>query len=164
MYANLVFNSCSMSGTITGVARNLAAGNYAIFDALLQWDTSSLPDDASVTGATLIQTVVLASSANGRNYEGEWFNWGTCDANDWTPIAANSAFSVPISTITGSNSDNSFALSGAGTNVNVTGRTYLRLHISGGQPTGLNRVNAALYEHATLPGPRLRVCYVQPPA
>jgi len=78
-----------------------------------------------------------------------------------TDTAASTAFSVPTSSLV-LNVDNTIALGGLAGTVNLTGRTFLRLHISGEQPTGLNRVIFADFDHTTQPGPRLSVCYTLP--
>lgn len=152
------FNQCFPADTVVAASRNLNGGKYMVNDGLLQWDTSSLPDTATVTSASLRVYVLVRDSINARDFQGEWYNWGaTCDGADWTATAASTAFTTPIIGLT-LNADNDVPLS-AVTNVNLAGRTALRLHVSGGVPTGLNRVLFADYEHATQPGPRLVVCY-----
>jgi hypothetical protein len=164
-YANVAFSQCFSTAAAPaqiGVSRSLSGGNFSINDGLLLWDTAALPDNADLISAAVILRVTTVDNANARSLQGEWFNWGpSCDASDWTPTAASTAFSVPNSSIP-PNVDVSIALSGATANVNRTGLTYLRLHESGGQPTGLNRVVFAAYDNTTLPGPRLQVCYQLP--
>jgi hypothetical protein len=161
-YANLAFNQCSAAAASVGVSRSFTGGTYAVNDGLLQWDTSALPDNAMVSSATLIVRVSTVDNTDARSWQGEWFNWGaSCAAADWTATAASTAFSVPNSAVA-INADNSIALTGVAANVSLTGRTYLRLHESGGQPTGLNRVVLASYDSTTQPGPRLQVCYQLP--
>ncbi len=162
-YNSVVFNQCFPAATTLGMSRSRNVdGTYLNNLGLVQWDTSALPDDAILSSATLTAAVTAVINADGRSLQGEWFNWGAaCDAGDWTLAAASTAFSAPLSGIAGNNASNSFALTGPG-NINVSGRTYLRLQISGGAPTAPNLVQIAAYDHTTLPGPRLQVCYVMP--
>jgi hypothetical protein len=160
-YANLAFNQCfSIGAAQVGVSRSFTGSIYAVNDGLLQWDTSALPDDAMVTDATLTVRVSTVDNANARSFQGEWFDWGTsCDGTDWTVTPANTAFSIANSSVV-VGVDNAIPLTGTTGNVQPAGRTALRLHQSGGQPTGFNRVVFAAFESTSQPGPRLQVCYV----
>ena len=51
-------------------------GGYEVRVGLLRFDTSALPDNATVTGATLKLYVTSAASADGRSLVGEWY--GDC--------------------------------------------------------------------------------------
>jgi hypothetical protein len=149
--------------TLLGMSRSRNSnGTYFNNLGLVEWNTSSLPDNAILTSAMFTAVVVAKNNADGRSLQGEWFDWGTaCDAGDWTLTAASTAFSTPISNITASNAANTFTLVAVG-NVNVSGRTALRLHISGGAATGVNSVQIAAWDNTTLAGPRLQACYVLP--
>jgi hypothetical protein len=161
-YSNVAFGQCWVGTANIGVSRSFTGSTYAVNNGLLQWDTSALPDTAVVASATLTVSVSAVDNADARSFQGEWFNWGaSCDASDWTVSAAGTAFSAPNSGIV-ANADNVFALTGLLGNINLSGRTYVRLHESGGQPTGNNRVVFAGYANTSQPGPRLQVCYVLP--
>jgi hypothetical protein len=162
-YANLAFNQCFSTGsTLIGVSRSFTGSTFGVNNGLLQWDTSALPDNAIVSSATLTVWVSTVDNIDARSFQGEWFNWGaSCGASDWTATPASTAFSVPNSSVA-ANANNSITLAGVAGNINLAGRTYLRLHESGGQPTGLNRVIFAAYDNTTQPGPRLQVCYLLP--
>lgn len=131
-------------------------GSYRVGNALLKFDTSALPDNAQVTFATLRVWVAAKANINARNLTADWFTW-TGTSSDYTEAAGTNALSgVAISSIT-ANSDNDFTLSNV-QNVSTSGFTYLRLHISGGQPSGQNYVAISTYED-TNTEPRLIVTY-----
>jgi hypothetical protein len=69
----------------------------------------------------------------------------------------STAFSKDITEIV-ANASNDFTLSGLG-GISTIGITGLRLHVSGGQPTGDNNVTIASFDNATLPEARLIVTY-----
>jgi hypothetical protein len=161
-YASLIFNQCFVGPPNIGVSRSFTGSTYADNNGLLQWDTSALPDTAVVTSATLTVWVVTVDNTDARSFQGEWFNWGaSCDAADWTLSAASTAFSAPNSSIV-TNAANTIPLSGVLGNINLSGRTSVRLHESGGPPTGNNRVVVAGYANTSQAGPRLQVCYALP--
>jgi hypothetical protein len=93
-----------------------------------------------------------------RAMTGEWYTFdGTLSSNEFTVTAVADAFSTDITGIATAQTVD-FALT-TPTNVNRTGYTGLRLHVSGGQPTGFNYVEFATLEHATNPAPQLIVDY-----
>ena len=153
---------------LTGTQRALWSGpSYAVQNGLVRFNTGpTLPDTATVTSATLIVQVVEApQSVDGLRLTGEWYNWGpTVGAEDFAQNAASSAFSVPISSL--GIGSNTMALAAPAGNVSLTGYTYLRTHISqrpgDAAPTGVNIVKLALFDHPTLAGPALQVCYSVP--
>ena len=64
----------------------MAFGNYSVLAALLRFDTSSLPDGATITAATLKLHVTAKTDADNRSLVGEWYpssNW-PIDAADYT--------------------------------------------------------------------------------
>jgi glucose/arabinose dehydrogenase len=130
--------------------------------ALLRFDTSSLPDDATVTSAELRLYATEKADSDGRSLRAEWYpagNW-PIDAADWTSTDSGSAHAgTPLGSII-VGQENTFALSGLD-NLNPGGASALRLHISGGAvaPTGANDLGLAAGEEPTLPAPRLIVRY-----
>lgn len=99
----------------------------------------------SVSSATLRVYVNAASSPTGRDFQGEWYSWvPTAQTSDWSSTASGTAFSVPIAGITTA-SINDIPLTDAPTQINTSGYTGLRLHISGGDIVGTNENN-----HVTL--------------
>lgn len=137
--------SVSTGGSKLTAERSLESGTYAVSVPLLRFDTSSLPDRAQITSATLRLNVRSNSNADGRNLVGEWYsaaNW-PIDAADYSLNAANNAFvgtSIEaLSTMT------ELTLGNLG-NISTTGLTALRLHVDGGQPNGLNVVDITAFE------------------
>lgn len=145
--------------TTIDVRRSLAGGTYTIENGILAFDTSSLPDDATVTAAVLRLAIVNINDANARNFAGEWYDWGgSIDATDYTATPASTAFSTDITTLV-DDVDNDFALTNPAANISLSGMTVLRLHVDGAQPAGLNRVGFAAFDHTVQAEPRLIVTY-----
>lgn len=145
--------------------RNFSAGPYYTVRVLLmRWDTSSLPDNAVVSAATLRAYIVGKGDADGRSFAVEWYssaNW-PIDTGDYTATAANDAHSGTTIASIATSADNDFALANL-TNINLTGYTGMRCHITGGQPSvGYNYVTMAHYDHTTETEPRLLVTYAVP--
>ena len=148
--------------TTIDVRRSLAGGNYSIEVGVLAFDTSSLPDDAVVSAATLRLWINNINDANGRNFVGEWYDWGgSIDATDYTATPASTAFSTDITALV-DDADNDFALTNPAANVSLSGMTVLRLHVDGAQPAGLNRVGFGAFDHTVQTEPRLIVTYTTP--
>lgn len=142
-------------------------GGYKIANGLIRFDTSGLPDDAVITGANLILNVSTKNNADSRNLTAEWYsasNW-PIDAADYSETAQSTAGSWSLNSITASGTDNTLALTGPdSTNINRTGYTGLRLHISGGLPlTSQNRIRFSTYELGSAK-PRLIITYTVPVA
>jgi hypothetical protein len=150
------------NGPFLTAGRRQAFGNLAIFAALLRFDTSALPDGATVTSATLEVHVTAKADANNRALQAEWYpasNWPV-DAGDFSLDSTGSALAGADITGIGAGQVNSFALSGLGV-VSTTGSTALRLHVSGGQPAGDNYVQMAAFEHSA-PQARLVLAWTVP--
>lgn len=145
------------------VSRSKPSG-YSVEVGLLKWDTSSLPDGATITAATLRGWCQDKASTDNLSLTADWYNWGAAvDSADWTNTPGTSAHAgTALSAIT-LGADNDFALVNPAGNVSRTGTTYLRLHISqrasDAAPTGNNYVQLASHEHATLVEARLIVTY-----
>jgi len=77
----------------------------------------------TVTSASLIaQVVEPPSNVDGLRLTGEWYDWGpTVGAEDFSENAVSTAFNVPVDSL--STGSNTIVLSGAATNVNLTGYT-----------------------------------------
>lgn len=150
------------SDTIVGVEKNLSGGQFAILISLLRWDTASIPDDATIDAATLRLRKTASSpvSVDSRSLVAEWYEPGTIDTEDYTATVVSDAHSGTALTSITADADNDFALTNL-SSVNKTGYTGLRLHISGGQPTGNNTAYFASFDHSTLTEPRLIVEYTE---
>lgn len=128
--------------------------------SLFRFDTSIIPDSATVTYAALQLYVSAKGDADNRSLVGEYYTWTPpmSDSNwvetpgtdaiagtDLTGIPTGQIVSFPLSTLS---------------SISKTGYTGLRLGISGAaQPTGDNRLDISSLDHATLPEPRLFVIY-----
>jgi hypothetical protein len=133
---------------------------YQVYNALMRWDTSALADDATVTGATLRVRVTSVFDNDGdRSFTADWYDWGSsCDTGDYSATAQTGAHSgTDLGAISTGSKD--FALTNAAANVSLTGYTYLRGHIDGGQPSYSNAVNWASYDDTSYAEPQLVVDY-----
>ncbi|HUF83979.1 MAG TPA: PKD domain-containing protein, partial [Acidimicrobiia bacterium] len=135
-------------------------GGYEVRVGLLRFDTSALPDGATVTSAVLRLHVTGGTSADARSLVAEWYDpsaW-PIDAGDYTATAAGTAHAgTPIGSLAlGVQNDlplQNLAL------ISTAGLTALRLHVDGGQPTGENKVSFAALENSSLPEAQLIVTY-----
>ncbi|MCP9485244.1 MAG: hypothetical protein MSC30_05260 [Gaiellaceae bacterium MAG52_C11] len=151
------------TGSFVTAGRRLAFGEYEILTALLRFDTSALPDNATITSAKLRIHVTAKADANDRSLVGEWYDpaaW-PIDPADWALTVGTSA--LPGTDLTGltKNTTADLILSTPGS-VSLTGTTGLRLGISGDQPTGDNLVQLAALEHPSKPEPQLLITYTTP--
>jgi hypothetical protein len=139
----------SSSGSVMTAGRRLAFGNYSVLVPLLRFDTSGLPDGATITSATLKLYVVGKADADDRGLMAEWYaasNW-PIDGADYSLDSTGSALAGSDITAITVGAVNSFALSGL-SGVSTTGSTGLRLHVSGGVPAGDNYAQFASFENA----------------
>ena len=143
------FDYCTTSGTDARATKTKSGSLYTVLVGLFKWDTSSLPDTATISSATFTGYMTAAASCDSRNYTADWHTWTTPGSGDFTATAGTDAIAgTAISGISAS-SDNTFTLSNP-TTISLTGYTGLRTHISGGAPTcNGNYVNVADYSHAS---------------
>ena len=155
----------SVNSTWTGftIGRRLAFGDFEVLVGLVRFDTSALPDDATVTSATLRVYVASQKDADDRTLVGEWVSpaqW-PIDTSDFVLNVGTSA--LPGADVGALTKDRTHDLSLVGlANVSTTGYTALRLGISGGQPSGDNLLQLASLEHATRPEPQLVLTWTRP--
>ena len=142
------------------VARRAVFGDYQVFVGLLRFDTSALPDGATVTSASLKLDLLGKVDADNRGLEAEWYSASSwpIDAADWSLASSGSASAAVDITALSTTATSSFELGGLGS-ISTTGSTGLRLHLSGGQPSGDNLLQVASLEHSTRPEPQLVVSY-----
>ena len=109
--------------------------------AMLSFDTSSLPDGATVTSATLTVTYRSASGDPWSNPAGNTLVidahtgcLGACtiESGDWTAATTTNAVAQLLSFAGGTRTSNLFAAPGLAA-INRTGRTQLRLRFAGDQ-------------------------------
>ena len=161
---NVTYGSviCSFAGSTDAnleAGRELTGGNHRISVSHLRWDTSSIPDGDAVASATLRLFILGKFDVDARNVVADWHDFGAAvDCTDWLHDSLNSAISgVTIASLTvGAN--NTLTLTGV-SNVSKTGLTGIRLHVSGGEPTGRNQYEFAALDHLTSPEAQLSVTH-----
>lgn len=141
------------------VQRYRSANQYGVSNGLIKWNTSSLPDNAVITAATLRIYVTSKSNVDALSLVADWYTWSGV-TGDYTATPQSNAYGgIALSSITAS-ADNSLTLINMAANVSRTGYTYLRLHLSdSGAPSGTNQVVIASVADITNPEPRLDVVY-----
>lgn len=129
---------------------------------MVRFDTSALPDDATVTAATLKLYATTLQDTDDRNFQCEYYTGWPIGTEDYTTSPGNDAHSgTPLDSLT-LNIYNSFSLSNLGS-ISKTGYTGFRCSISGGQPTGLNHALFAAYDGGSNL-PWLQITYTMPGA
>ena len=144
--------------SLTG-GRQVVAGHYRVTTSLLRFDTSGLPDGATITSASLVVRVNAKADGDNRSLVGEWYpasSW-PIDAGDYSSNAGSSALAGADITGIATGQVNTFVLQNV-SSVSTTGYTALRLGVSGGQPAADNYVQMASYE-SSLPEPQLVVSW-----
>lgn len=151
---------------------NAANTNYETSNVLLAWDTSSIPDAATINSATLRFWNYYMVNTNNRSIVGEYFNWSGTTA-DFTQNVGSTALNRSLSlfpTMTNSGQGRVWAaipLTSV-TGINKNGLTMMRLGISGtATPTGENIFRFYSYEETTTntlvtPPAELEVTYTVP--
>ena len=158
-YANVACDTAATGVTQDTTLRSFSGGLYNIADLHFRWDTSSLPDAAPITAASLRLWGVAKVDTNARNLVADWNDFGaglTCA--DWVHDSLNDAITgVTIASLaTGAN--NTLSLSNL-SNLNRTGFTGIRLHVDGGVPGGVNEFSIAMFDDPALDEPQLSVTY-----
>lgn len=124
--------------------------DYFLDVALLKW-TTNLPVGAVITAARLKLPVSAAVTSDGRNLQGDYYNWGaSCDGSDGgegTTALSTSGNCGATCSLTGwiAGGTNVFELDNV-SSIPTNGTAYLRLSISGGAPTGNNQVTFIAHE------------------
>lgn len=119
-------------------------GDYAVNNVLLDWDTRFLPDNARIVRAWTNIRVTGVDRSDGRSLVAEWYprsNGGASGA-DWAlnPVTTDAIAGIPLSSVS-SGSLLRLEFADADEHIDVlNARSGVRLHISGGSPSGLNRV------------------------
>jgi len=140
--------------------RRLVHTGFGLWTGLVRFDTSAIPDSATVTGAILRVYVTGKADGDNRSLVGEWYiaTNRPIDGSDAAVSSSGSALAGADITQIATGASNDFSLAGLGS-ISKIGLTGLRLSISGGQPTADNFVQFAAWDHATLPEAQLIVTY-----
>ena len=155
----------SLSRQTTGVTVEASKnyqedGRYYVRNALLRWNTASIPDNATITKATLRFWCTVRNPSEARNFVAEYWGWDGTSQSDWSyKPPADPIFRVPIANVT-SGAWNSVTFTDLG-GISKTGWTLIRCHIGGGIPKDYNYVVMASYEN-TNTEPQLIVEYTTP--
>jgi len=152
-----------ITGTVMSAYKAFTSPTYHLTCGLMRWDTASIPDGATITAATLRIRVDGRVNDNARDLTAEWYSWTPpITGSHWTStVGTNAHAGTSISSLTAT-ADNDLALLDPGANIDKTGYTGIRIHTSGGSPTGANFADIATFDHATLLAPRLIVDYEEP--
>lgn len=145
------------------------SSGYEIALSMMRFDTSSLPDHAVVTDATLhlsfehLRTLAYAQphDSDGLDLRMDWYRSWPIDAADYTEAALpGTALSAPVLPAP---SDGAYALQDPAAGVSLTGYTGLRAGLSGsGAPVGYNQLGWDSFEYSYSGPPRLEVIYTVP--
>lgn len=141
-----------------GPLKLTSGGTFEIRVGLLRWDTSSLPDDATITAATLRYWQNAKQNDNARQLTAEWYDAGTIGTEDYTSTVGTDAHAGTDIDLLTTNADNDLALTNI-ENISKSGFTGLRLHISGGEPPGINFIGVQSLDDPSNPPARLLVTY-----
>lgn len=155
----------SSSDTNLYAARNFdtAASWYRILNGLMVFDTSSIPDGDTVTSAILRLWGLGRNNVNARMVAFDWYLRVGTDA-DYSEDALTTAHAGILTSAVVVDADNDFTLLNPAANINKSGNTGLRMHITGGEPTGTNQASFASFDRPTVPDPRLVIEHDTPPS
>lgn len=98
---------------------------------LLQWDTSIIPDTATITYASVIAFIANKADNNARSLTMDYYNWDPADAGDYTATEGTDAHAGTLLSDLTLASFEEFALLNPNTNINKSGFTQIRFHVSG---------------------------------
>ena len=119
--------------------------DYTVDTVVLQFDTSGIPDTATVQSAFLDILPPSCGSTDTRNLVGEYYTGSLATTAHTANISGTACFAdKSISTIV-ANQLLSLPLTNI-SNISKTGVTKLRLQVSGGSPTGSNWVGISGFE------------------
>jgi len=166
VFANVPGSSYTVGdGTEGGTVRSLFGGSYFIGCCYFRFDTSSLPNDATVTAANLKLYLNSKGDPDNLDYAGDFYDFGgepSVDA-DWEATSSGDAITTIDATGQTAGVVNTIALTTL-TGVSLTGFTGLRLSSkTNPTPTGDNFLTYAMHEDATSGRrPQLEVTYTTP--
>lgn len=153
------------TGSVNVERSKYSATSWWVANGLVRWNTSSLPDTATIQRARVSFTPAVWSDQDGRSLTAEWYaasNW-PINSGDWIATASTTASGSPgwdLTTLDGLGLN----LVNANDNVGKTSTnqyTSLRFHISGSTPAGSNEVDLnwpdldVLYNNVPPPTPTI---------
>jgi hypothetical protein len=136
---------------------------YFCDNALMYFDTSGLPDDATITAAELEIYVISLVDTDNLSVVGEYYAYDGSPtvSGDITLNEVGGAF-APVDITSIGIGVEVFTLTNV-SNISLTGNTGFRLKVTqraaDAAPTGHNYIAIAEFEHASLAEPILRVTY-----
>lgn len=133
---------------------------FTVSLGMVRFDTSGIPDTATVTAATLKLYAITLDDTDNRNFQCEYYTGWPIGTEDYTTSPGNDAHSGTLLDNLTPNAYNSFSLGNLGS-ISKTDYTGFRCSISGGQPTGLNHALFSAYDGGTNL-PWLQVTYTTP--
>lgn len=145
----------------TRTYRSWATGlEYIVGQVLFRWDTSVIPDTATVTGASFRFYVEESAAANSGQLGLEWIVHDG-STSIWTLTVVTTAYALTNLSSFPALNEYTIPLTNAIDNINKSGMSGLRAHISTGgvTPTGDNYLRFAALEHASAIPPELIVNY-----
>ena len=152
-----------VAGTTVHCAKTKSGPDYDWQGIWLRFDTSSIPDNATITAASLdLYATAKTDGANNYNLVADYYDFGG-DAlviGDCIETSSPAILTADLGAITLS-AVNTFTITDL-TGISKTGITGIRLTLSSGTPTVTNEVWFAASEHATAQEPRLTVTYTIP--
>lgn len=151
-------NQGSNTGGYLKLYKQNDGSTYYVSCILLRFDTSTLPDNATITSATLYLRVYTATALNtgGRNADGEYYSFTSISNSDYSASVGTTAFSISSGNLY---PDETISLSNL-SNISKTGYTGFRIGISGGAPSAYNGVHYDIYGQSQSYPPKLTVTYV----
>ena len=155
----------SDTGTAQTLAKNWTGTQYVARVLLFRWDTSSIPDAATITDVKFKFYCTSRLTVDGASFTlgAKWFNtWDGTAAGEYefAPAPSDALSGVALSTIT-SNAENTLTLLGP-SQVNKSGNTGLKLFLEGAStPLGNNSITVRTLDDTTTTAdePRLVVTY-----
>lgn len=153
-------NHAPTTDTTLSASRSFEGGTtYVVRSGLMRFDTSQIPDGATVTNARMLAYVTALDTDDARNISAEYYTWdgSSSDYNATGALVGPQAFVFGISNYSPGNW--AFPLLTSGANINKSGYTSLRWSVSGGAPSGLNYFVFASSSNVTRAKPLLNVLY-----
>lgn len=125
--------------------KHFPSGDYITLNGLLRWDTSSIPATSTVTRAELRIRPDLLCDSDGRSFVGDYHSW-VPELEDFALLPSETAFNARSIRNMTEGALESFPLREPDANISREGYTSLRLHITGGEPSGNNAVRFHAFE------------------